>query len=231
MDINKITKNMKAKKSREAKPLGAFMDLYNATNSALLEVSELGASKTTKEALLKGHIINTVTAVEVYYRDMLDLVFRLCKPEAFNEKLKKLHDKNYKIDDLIEIYINRVHPLELVASSLSFQNIESIEKIFSTLIGKPFFKQAKQLVWRLADKPENEFQITHEDVKALQEIFEERHQLIHNPSRHFTISEEIIMSKIDSIFGVIMASNIVIMNFINENIDPELLSKNRIQRT
>ena len=84
MNIHKIIKNTEAKKSREAKPLGAFMDLYNATNSALLEVSELGASKSTKEALLKGHIINTVTAVEVYYRDMLDLVFKLCEPKAYN---------------------------------------------------------------------------------------------------------------------------------------------------
>jgi len=231
MDITKITKNTKAKKSREAKPISAFMDLFNATNSALEEVSELGASDATKETLLKGHIINTVTAVEVYYRDMLDSVFRLCKPSSFNDKLKKLHDKSYKIDDLIELYINRVHPLELVASSLSFQNTQSIEKVFSTLIGKPFFKQAKQLKWRLAEKPVNEFEITHEDINTLQEIFDERHQLIHNPNRHFILSEETIMDKIGSILGVIMASDLVLIQFINENIDPELSSNKKIQRT
>ena len=225
MNIHKIIKNTEAKKSREAKPLGAFMDLYNATNSALLEVSELGASKSTKEARLKGHIINTVTAVEVYYRDMLDLVFKLCEPKAYNENLRRLHDKNYKIDEIIELYINKVNPLELISSSLSFQNIESIDKVFSILTGNQFFKQAKQLKWRLAEKPENEFQINNEDLKALQEIFDERHQLIHNPSRNFTVSEEIIISKIDSIFGVIMASNIIITNFINDNIDNKILSK------
>ncbi len=231
MDIAKITKNTKARKSREAKPIRAFLDLLNSTNSALEEVSDLGASDTTKETLLKGHIINTVTAVEVYYRDMLDSVFRLCNPSSFNEKLNKLHDKNYKIDDLIELYVNRVHPLELVASSLSFQNIQSIDKVFSTLIGKPFFKQAKKLKWRLAKKPESEFEITHEDINTLQEIFEERHQLIHNPSKHFELSEEIIMGKINSIFCVIMASDLVLTQFINENIDPELSSNKKIQRT
>ena len=225
MNIHKIIKNTEAKKSREAKPLGAFMDLYNATNSALLEVSELGASKSTKEALLKGHIINTVTAVEVYYRDMLDLVFKLCEPKSYNENLRRLHDKNYKIDEIIELYINKVNPLELISSSLSFQNIESIDKVFSILTGNQFFKQAKQLKWRLTEKPENEFQINNEDLKALQEIFDERHQLIHNPSRNFTVSEEIIISKIDSIFGVIVASNIIITNFINDNIDNKILSK------
>lgn len=230
MDITKITENSKAKKSREAKPLSAFLDLFNATNSALEEVSELGASNATKEALLKDHIINTVTAVEVYYRDMLDSVFRLCKPPSFNDNLKKLHDKSYKIDDLIELYVNRVHPLELVVSSLNFQSMQSIEKVFSTLIGKPFFKQAKQMKWRLKEKPENEFEITHENINALQEIFEVRHQLIHNPGKHFTLSEEIVMDKINSILGVIMASDLVLIRFINENIDPEISSNNKIQR-
>jgi len=227
MNIAKITNNTKAKKSREVRPLCAFLELFNSTNSALEEVSGLGASNATKDTLLKGHVINTVTAVEVYYRDMLDSVFRLCKPSSFNDKLKKLHDKSYKIDDLIELFINRVHPLELVASSLSFQNTQSIDKIFTILIGKPFFEHAKQLKWRLAENPKNEFEITHEDIKTLQEIFEERHQLIHNPSRHFTLSEEIIMDKIGSVLGIIMASDLVLTQFINENIDPELTSNKK----
>lgn len=224
MDIVKITNNTKAKKSRDARPLGAFMDLYSSTEKALTEVAELNASDATKKTLLKSHVINTVTAVEVYYRDMLDSVFRLCKPSSFEDKLKKLHDRSYKIDDLLDMYIHKIHPLELVASSLSFQNIHNIDKTFTILIGKPFFKQAKQIKWRLADQPKTESEISHSDIQALQDLFDERHQLIHNPNIDFSTSINEIENKIDSVLGVIMASDLVMIQFINENLDPEVAS-------
>lgn len=231
MDISKVLSNSKAKQSRDTRPIRAFIDLFSATELALKEVSELGASNATKETLLKSHVINVVTAVEVYYRDMLDSVFRLCKPSAFEDKLKKLHDHSYKIDDLIEMHAHGIHPLELVASSLNFQNIQSIEKIFSILIGKPFFKQAKQLKWRLKEKPESESEILQADIQALQEVFEERHQLIHNPNRKFSRTIEDIEDKINSVLGVIMASDLVLIEFINENTDPEVVSNKPIQPT
>jgi len=127
MDINKIKKNREAKDSRNNRPIKAFMDLFSATDEALKEVASLGASKATQETLVKSHVINIVTAVEVYYRDMLDSVFRICAPSSFEDKLRKLHDKSYKIDDLVAIYVNRIHPLELIASNHSFQNITNIE--------------------------------------------------------------------------------------------------------
>ncbi|WP_269621128.1 hypothetical protein [Zhongshania sp. BJYM1] len=224
MDIEKVKSNNLARESRDRRPISAFMELYSATDSALKEVAELGASEATKETLVKSHLINVVTAVEVYYRDMLDSVFRLCKPELFEGKLKNLHDKSYKIDDLLAIYVNRIHPLELVASNLSFQNIGNIEKVFSTLIGKPFFKQAKQLKWRLKEKPETECEINHSDIDTLQEVFEERHLLIHNPNGNLSASLASTEERINSIFGVVMASDLVLTQFINENIDPEISS-------
>lgn len=229
MDINKVSSNSKAKKSRNARPIKAFVDLYSATELALKEVSELGASNATKETLLKSHVINVVTAVEVYYRDMLDSIFRLCKPSSFEDKLKKFHDHSYKIDDLVEMHAHGIHPLELVASSLNFQNIQSIEKIFSILLGKPFFKQAKQLKWRLAEDPESESEISQLDIQALQEVFEERHQLIHNPNRQFSKTIENIEDKINSVLGVIMASDLVLTQFINENTDPKIATNKPIQ--
>jgi hypothetical protein len=224
IDIDKVKSNNLARESRDRRPINAFMELYSATESALKEVAALGASETTKETLVKSHLINVVTAVEVYFRDMLDSVFRLCNPEAFESKLKKLHDKNYKIDDLLAIYVNQIHPLELVANNLSFQNISNIEKTFSTLTGKPFFKKAKQMKWRLKDKPELECEINHTDIETLQEIFEERHLLIHNPNSDLKASLISTEERIDSILGVIMASDLVLTQFINENIDPEISS-------
>lgn len=226
MDIVKITSNKKSRTSRARRPIKAFLELYDATDSALKEVVGLGASEATIETLIKSHVINVVTAVEVYFRDMLDTIFRLCRRESFESKIKKLHDKSYKIDDLLVIYVNRIHPLELVADGLSFQNIESIEKTFSTLLDKPFFKQTKQFTWRLKDEPETESTIQHSDIENLEGIFQERHLLIHNPSRNLSTSLISTQERINSVLGVVMASDLVLTNFINENIDSELLSSN-----
>ncbi len=224
MDIEKIKSNKRSRKSREGRPIRAFVELYEATDSALKEVVGLGASEATTETLVKSHIINVVTAVEVYFRDMLDSIFRMCKPESFEGKIKKLHDKSYKIDDLLAIYANKVHPLELVADALSFQNIGSIEKTFSTMIDKPFFKEIKQLEWRLKEKPEVKCKIDHSDIQDLEGVFQERHLLIHNPNRGLSTSLNSTQERINSALGVIMASDLVLTRFINENIDPEILS-------
>jgi hypothetical protein len=152
----------------------------------------------------------------------MDSVFRLCKPSSFKGKLKKLHNRSYDINDLIEMHVNQIHPLELVANSLNFQNIQSIDNNFSILIGKPFFNQTKKLKWRFKDKPETESEISHANILALQEIFEARHQLIHNPERNFSKTIEDIEDKIDSALGLIMASDLVLIQFINENVDLEV---------
>lgn len=225
MDIEKIKSNKESRESRENRPIRAFVELYNATDSALKEVVQLGASEATIETLVKSHIINVVTAVEVYFRDMLDSVFRMCQRESFESKLKKLHDKSYKIDDLLVIYVNQINPLELVANSLSFQNIENIEKTFSTLIDKPFFKQTKQITWRLKDNPEVECNIDHSDIERLESIFKERHLLIHNPNRGLSTSLISTQERIDSVLGVVMASDLILTQFINGNTDSEILSR------
>jgi len=230
MDIRKIVTNSKARKSRNNRPIKAFVDLYDSTDLALKEITALSVSEATYETLLKSHIINTVTAVEVYYRDILDSIFRLCKPESFTNKLKQLHDRSYKIDELIEMYIHRIHPLELISNNLNFQNTQNIEKVFTILLGKSFFKELKTTKWRLSKSPENEYEISHADIEALQELFDERHKLIHNPHKHFSLKKELILEKIDTALGIIIASDIVISNFINENIDPELTKNGSIDK-
>lgn len=224
MDIDKIIENKKARNSRNNRPISAFVELYQATDKAFKEVVDLGASIETQETLIKNHVINIVTAIEVYYRDMLDSVFKMCQPSTFEKKLKKLHDRTYKIDDLVEIYVNKIHPLELIANSHSFQNTNTIDKIFTIIIDKPFLKQIRQLKWRQKDKPETEAEATQEDILALQDLFEYRHLLIHNPNKSLKTSIEIIEDQINSACGVVMASDFIMSQYLNDNIDPELKS-------
>ena len=151
LDVKKITSNANARNSRNSRPYTAFNDLFNSTDKALKEVLSLNVSKETATTLMNSHVINSVTALEVYYKDMLDSIFKLCKPSSFEKKLKKLHDKTYKIDDLLDIYVHRIHPLSLIANNLSFQNTYNIDKVFSIIIEEPFFKKIKSGKYRFKD--------------------------------------------------------------------------------
>ncbi|MEZ9337200.1 hypothetical protein AB4176_04885 [Vibrio splendidus] len=93
MNINKINKNIAAKNSRNPRPFATFFDISESTSKAMAEVSSLSVSDETLVTLKNNQIINMVTAVEVYFRDMLDAIFKMCERESFEGKLKKLHDK------------------------------------------------------------------------------------------------------------------------------------------
>ncbi|MBB97750.1 MAG: hypothetical protein CML68_24520 [Rhodobacteraceae bacterium] len=92
--------------------------------------------------LERSVVITFVTHVEVYFRDMLDAIFRQCSPNFFVPKLKHIHNIKYDIEDLIEIYKRQIHPLELVSSEVSFQNTDKIEKVFSKFLGKSVWGEA-----------------------------------------------------------------------------------------
>jgi hypothetical protein len=230
-DIETLVANRNARSSRPIRPVTSFTNLANATNEALLEVCALGASEETQQTLLKSHIINTVTAIEVYYKDILDSVFRVCKSSAFVDKLAKLHDSSYRIGDLVEMHVASVHPLELIASNQSFQNIKSIDTVFTTLIGVPFWKQAKTLQYRMPEVTgETVHKTTHDQIEDMSALFRLRHQLIHNPSAQWILNKDEVGRQIDSVCAVILASDILINNWMIENIDPELNEEAKAER-
>lgn len=224
LDVKKITKNTNARNSRNSRPYAAFNDLFNSTDKALREVLSLNVSKETATTLMNSHVINSVTAVEVYYKDMLDSIFKLCKPSSFEKKMKKLHDKTYNIDDLLDIYVHRIHPLSLIANNLSFQNTYNIEKVFSIIIEEPFFKKIKAGTYRIKENSENEFSLEHKQLELLQELFDMRHELIHNPNTNHSITKDTYF-KIQAAQNVVMFSDFVITQYINDNIDPEIEEK------
>ncbi|PTO95124.1 hypothetical protein CWO08_12380 [Vibrio sp. 10N.286.48.B8] len=218
MNINKINKNIAAKNSRNPRPFATFFDISESTSKAMAEVSSLSVSDETLVTLKNNQIINMVTAVEVYFRDILDAIFKMCERESFEGKLKKLHDKNYKIDEVIAIYENKIHPLELISTSLGFQNTDNINKVFSTLLGDRFIPNLLKLKWKLAkDSDEEASKLYMSDVENLQELFDIRHHLIHNPHKMSTIPDEKIEVLFESMYGFILASDFAFTEFINAN--------------
>lgn len=222
MDLNRIERARRVRRSRESRPFRTFYDQFRAYLEAEEELARSGTSSATKWLLQRGFVISTVTATEVYFRDMLDAVFRTCKPEAFLPKLCEIHKAKYDIDDLIAIYVHRLHPCELILDGISFQRVDTIGRVFSTILGTPFWKSIAPVQVRVKDQPSNVLEIKPDAVTKYGQLLQLRHELVHNPE---ISKKELNEEELDCLYEtpvLILACDLVIMSFLSKNVDPEL---------
>jgi hypothetical protein len=185
MDIERILRSRQVKGSRAARPYENFFKLYSEIQIIEAIVTDPAKKadllESTKWILEKHSVIILVTAFDVYFRDMLDAIFRLCKPQSFEPFLKEFHKAKYDIEELITIYKKQTHPCELVVDGCNFQNLNCISSVFSKLLGKSLWETAFSFRFRVKDKPETEASLDETNLHALQRTIALRHELIHNP--------------------------------------------------
>jgi hypothetical protein len=167
-------------------------------------------------------VISTVTAIEVYYRDILDFIFRYFTPSFFKPHLKQLYPEKFDISDLLEIYRHEVHPLELVSSAQSFQNTERIDKVFSKFLSRGgLWENVFQLQIRVKDEPTTESSFTPDELVALRRVFDLRHELVHDPARRAFFTEQTV-EDLWAAMHMVFGSDIVLAQVIQANRDPAL---------
>ena len=130
-----------------------------------------------------------------------------------------MHQDKYDINELITLYRNNVHPLELVINSQSFQNTEKIEKVFSQFLGKELWSSVVGLKIRVKATPEKETEFSQNDLNGLKSTFSLRHELVHNPEHKSFINDEII-SNLWCSAGMIMGADILLTQEIIKHKDP-----------
>jgi hypothetical protein len=131
MEIERILLARDSRKARSGAPYKVFDVSISECIEAGKFVLDTSTSKHVK-LLERSMVITTVSAIEAYYKDVLDGIFRVCSPDFFEPILR------YDISDLVEMHRKRVHPLELIAANQSFQNAEVIDAVFSKFLGKSF---------------------------------------------------------------------------------------------
>ena len=182
-------------------------------------VESLIADPEQPHAVLLGRscVISMVTAIEVYFKDVLDGIFRICDPTFFEPLLKKLHSRKYDISDLVDFYRHKIHPLELIAANQSFQSAEAIDAVFSNFVGRSLWSELRELRFRFTDdesKVEHSFDA--QLLTDLKNLFALRHELVHDPAMHAPIdsnTKTLVVCSAYLIFGV----DIILMNMIAEN--------------
>ena len=169
-----------------------------------------------------------VTAVEVYSRDVLDGILRICSPDFFVPHLKRIHTKKYDIAELVEFSRKGIHPLELIAANQSFQNVNSIDSVFSKFLGNSIWKELFDFRIRFTDDPlktEHTFEETL--VADLDRLFNLRHELVHDPKVSVDFdaeTETLIVSAAYVVFGV----DFILMNMIANNECPHKKKSNAV---
>lgn len=222
MEIKQVLQSRANRKSRLSRPYMIFFDSFEQCISAANTILDGTCDTKSKPLLERSVVITAVTAIEVFYRDMLDLIFTYCSQSFSEQHLKAIHPDKYDIVEVWEIIQHEIHPLELVSSAQSFQNVEKIEKVFSKLLGKSFWSCILELKVSINLTPNgveetwNEFSWTHNDLSGLKAFFELRHELTHNPARRNFITSDVV-DNLGKAASMVFGSDFVLNSLINEN--------------
>lgn len=180
---------------------------------SFIQNSNIENSEVT-EIISKSILINQVTNIEVYCKDMLDAFFKMCAPNFTKQSLKEIHKDKYDIDDLIYLYENSVHPIELISFNQSFQSLATINQIFSKILKIKVFEEMKTNKFRIKGETQ-EFSFDDKEIYSQTELlFKTRHELVHNPSNETKLEIQTIQKMINYSATFIHALDLVLsINF------------------
>ncbi|QFT97397.1 hypothetical protein FIU85_08795 [Roseovarius sp. THAF8] len=224
MDFDKVLANREIREARNARPYVNYREGVDQCIAAGRDIVRNEQPSSHQRLLERSVVITFVTHIEVYFRDMLDAVFRVCKPDYFLPHLKHIHQSKYSIEELIHIYQKQIHPLELVSSDMSFQNTDKIEKVFSRFLGGSLWNAAINIQVRIPNRPETAVSFEAEYLEGLKRIFELRHELVHNPKNSPHLTPD-LLKDITNADGLILAVDCVLSKMLSDHMDPLLEEK------
>ena len=214
----------KLRRQKYAAPSQAFRYGCHEVFNILKEVKKLGVTDATFDHLLKTNVIYLVTLFEVYFRDILAVIFEFCVVESYDLKLDKLHERKYKISEVVRFSSGEANPLDIVVNSINFQSWNAVEEVFSLLLSVKSFKhEAKQVQWTISEElPSADtqgIQLQDEDFLKLERLFAIRHALVHDPNPNLEIKEdEIIYDLLLAASSVVISCNTCLTSFIELNL-------------
>ncbi len=222
MDIKQVLQARANRHTRVERPFANFFEMVQQCIAAGDLILSASIDPKVITLIERSTVISTVTAIEVYYRDILDFIFRYCTPTFFEPHLKQLFPEKFDISDILEVYRHQVHPLELVSAAQSFQNTDRIDKVFSKFLSRGgLWENVFQLKVRVKDDPATKSSFTRDELVALRRVFDLRHELVHDPARRSFFTEQTV-EDLWAVAHMIFGSDIVLTQVIQANRDPAL---------
>ena len=221
MDYQQVLQARANRNTRLARPFANFFASFDQCTKAGEAILNDSIAPEFRSLLERSIVITAVTAIEVYYRDMLDYLFRYCAPSFFEPKLKLLHSEKFDIQDMMNVYEHNIHPLEIVSSAQSFQNVERIDKVFSMFMDKGLWKSVLCQQVRRKDDVSNVVSWCAEDLAGMKKIFMLRHELVHDPAHRAFMTDE-VHTGLGQAAHMVFGTDIILGRVLVDNKDPAL---------
>ena len=215
--IDKALKYKKGFSNRKPKPLEVFVRSSEQFELLMTDLEIKQVSETSKTVVLKNSIINQVSLMEVYFKDMLMIVLNTLSDTVSEGILNQLHPKKYRISEIIEMNRHSVSPYEMIVQDQNFQNLDNIERVYSKLLNKPFKSVVLKANYRIVEISNKVIEFSIEELDRLKELIEYRHELVHNLEGNSSYTNNEIFEMILSLHRYVMISELILQDFINKN--------------
>lgn len=196
-NADKILLQRALRNTRSHSAINNFLKQLELIEDLYVEIEKNIDSPLLIQQARKQLVISLVSALEVYFKDILKVSY---DSGAFKGSilLKKI-PKRFYFNDIEKILDHKISLGELLASVFTFQNLQSINKVFSELIGKNLFQEINQFQFELESPTHSDpsvygqkTTILNEDKKVyhrIQELYSLRPFITHDQLEKSAISE------------------------------------------
>ena len=214
-----IREFVRSQRSRDPRPMNAFVSSMLSLTNASKELDGIEMSASSKTLLKHLIVIHVVTVLECYFRDSIDAIFRLCEHGAFVPALNKLAKQKYSIQEIVELEAAGLHILQVIPREMSFQSLEQISGAFDNFISAGFVKEVGKHQFRFKDLQSQIMEVSAKTLADLATLFSTRHELVHNPDEKvLRANPPDLECCIETVWNFVFCANAVIENFIGDNL-------------
>jgi len=223
--FSRIVSQRLSRQNREYWGFKNFMDKISRSDRLLKNISKSVKDKISIEEGLAQYVIADITAFEIFLRDTFFAIFRLCKNEQeLMIKCSKLVENKFSIEDLVKIKYDNYEIPEIIMQYQNFQNLSSIEKVFSTLMGKKFFIGLNDREFQSGGSTNITFKLERNWYPELEKYLDLRHQLTHDFDPNLKLDRKMIDKYHSNLLLFIVAADEYIhKDFIEPNLRDEFI--------
>lgn len=215
---SRIRKRHLNKEKRDIFPYLNFSNKISRSERLLKLVERRIKDKISlKEARIQ-FVISDITAFEVYFMDLFQALylFSSCQKD-FLDKCEKLVDKKFDFQELITIIFGGYELSDIVMEHQNFQNLKSIDKVFSLLIKENFFGSLSEREFIITEEDKQDpFKLDEKWYSKLEYYLKLRHDLIHDFDPKLKLSSDEIWELHMNLIDVILAVDSVFAEDIFE---------------
>lgn len=185
-----ILEKRRNRRKRSRVPINNFITKWLNASDLLEKIHKKIRARELIQEARRQYIISLVTGLEVFLKDAF--VQLIDKYNFDYEPLVKKKSYPISLIDMQYIIKHKVTMGEMIAEQFNFQNLDSIQDAFSSLLGFDFFSALKKYKWIFDDKkPDGYLQLAIDFYIKIDRLIKLRHSFAHdvNFKKKLTMNE------------------------------------------